>query len=451
MTDAESQARLRALADNLPHAMVYQIEAAADGRTRRFSFVGASCLRLNGVMPEAVMADARVLYDQIAPEDRSRLAAAEEAAIRNEGPFDIEVGFVHPDGARRWYRLSSAPRPQPDGSVLWDGIQLDVTESRVARDALATEQERLGLVVEATGLGLWDYDVTAGALVWDDRVRALHGMPPGAPVDYERYVAGLHPEDRNAVIGAYADALASGASGYQVEHRTVGEDGAVRWVLGCARILRDPAGTPVRVIGSLLDLTERKRAEEHLQLMVHELNHRVKNSLAVVQAIARRTLHAGGVSAEISESLGSRLLALAQAHDLLTAESWAGADLAAVAARTLDAFGVHRRVRAEGPPVRLQPSAAVTLSLVFHELAVNAIKYGALSRDSGRVEIGWSLEPPGQLRLEWRERGGPPVRKPNRLGFGAQLIERGAAAELGGRATLEYHPDGLICVLVGSV
>ncbi|HTI67153.1 MAG TPA: PAS domain-containing protein [Caulobacteraceae bacterium] len=448
----ESAARLRALADNLPHAMIYQIAVDPHGLTRRFTFVGRSCERLNGVTAEAVLADGAALYGLIAPEDQAALAAAEAEALQDMRPFDMEVALVRPDGERRWSRISSAPRLLSDGSTLWDGIQLDITESRLAREALEADQNRLALAVEATGLGLWDFDLRTGVLHWDEAVKAAYGLAPGAEVDYAAYVAHLHPEDRDRVVATYRGAIAAGESGYRMEHRTLAPDGTVRWVLGCARILRDRAGAPTRLFGSVLDITERKRAEEHLQFMVHELNHRVKNSMSVVQAIAARTLRNSPGPVEAGESLSARLLALARTHDLLTAESWAGAGLAEVVSRSLGALGAEPpRLAASGPAVRLHASAALTLALVFHELGTNAVKYGSLSMEGGRVEVEWTVEPGDRLRLCWRERGGPPAEPPTRRGFGSQMIERGLAVEFGAEVKMAYGPEGLDCTIEGAM
>jgi PAS domain S-box-containing protein len=449
----ESAARLQALADNLPHAMIYQLAISADGADRRFTFVGASCERLNGITAEALLADASLLAARVAPEDRKTLADRQENALRERRSFDIECGFILPDGQRRWSRISCTPRLQPDGSTLWDGIQLDITESRLAREALEAEQNRIALAVEATGLGLWDFDPRTGALHWDEAVKAAYGLPPEAPIDYPTYLGRIHPDDRDFVVAVYRKAMTGGESGYRMEHRTLAEDGTLRWVFGCARILRDGSGEPTRLFGSILDITERKRAEEHLKLMVHELNHRVKNSMSVVQAIAARTLRNSPGPAEAGENLSARLLALARTHDLLTAESWAGASLGEVVSRSLSAIGAEPpRLTAHGPAVRLHSSAALTLALVFHELGTNAVKYGALSAERAQVEVAWSVDPDAdRLHLSWSEHGGPPAKTPSRRGFGSQMIERGLAVEFGAEVRVEYRPEGLRCTIEGAL
>lgn len=197
------------------------------------------------------------------------------------------------------------------------------------------------------------------------------------------------------------------------------------------------------------DITERKLAEERQRLLVNELNHRVKNSLAVVQAIARQTLRDGRDMTEAREALTARLLALAGAHDVLIHENLAGADLAEVIERAVLAqLDRPERVRLAGPPVGMPAHTVLSLSLALHELATNALKYGALSIAAGRVNLSWRVaEGDGArlLHLRWVECDGPPVAPPTRKGFGSRLIERSLAADLGGAVRLAYEPTGVVC------
>lgn len=198
------------------------------------------------------------------------------------------------------------------------------------------------------------------------------------------------------------------------------------------------------------DVTEAHAGQTHMRLMINELNHRVKNSLAIVQAIATQTLRRGEVPPEVRNTLMDRLLALAKAHDVLTDEKWTGANLHDIASQAVAPYVGRRgeeRIVISGPPLNLKPKTAIALSLAIHELATNAVKYGALSLPSGRVSIDWTTEDQGQLTMIWRERGGPPVVAPARTGFGARLIERGLAVELNGRARIDYRPTGVVCTI----
>lgn len=200
------------------------------------------------------------------------------------------------------------------------------------------------------------------------------------------------------------------------------------------------------------DVTARRAAEHHQTLLIHELNHRVKNTLATVQSIARQTLKTTSQPAAFCEAFNTRLAALSQAHDVLTRNDWTGASLAEVVAEQLRPYqrSDGDRLALAGPEVILKPRFAVALGMVFGELSTNAAKYGAFSREGGRVDVSWTWtpEPEGRsLAITWREIGGPPVQDPAHRGFGSRLIERSLAHELGGSASLSYPTSGLVCTL----
>ena len=201
-------------------------------------------------------------------------------------------------------------------------------------------------------------------------------------------------------------------------------------------------GTPVglHVVGR--DISDRKRFERQQQILVGELNHRVKNTLAIVQSLAHQTFAKEGGSA--IASFEGRLQALAAAHNLLTSKNWEAASMAEVVGEALAPFCTDGRCIAEGPTLMLPPSTAVALALATHELATNAAKYGALSNDTGQVSVRWAIEG-DTLTFTWREEGGPAVAPLSRTGFGTKLIKRTLAAELRGKAELEFEPGGVVC------
>lgn len=188
---------------------------------------------------------------------------------------------------------------------------------------------------------------------------------------------------------------------------------------------------------------EARRAAERQQLMINELNHRVKNTLVVVQSLARHSLREGGQNG--LAQFNDRLYTLASAHDLLTRRNWEGADLGELLAEALRPYA--SQVTLDGPPLPLAPNAAVALAMIFHELATNASKYGALSNETGKVAVSWSLGARTLLTIEWRERGGPLVKPPERGGFGSRLIAASLKGDLAGSAAFDYAPEGLTCVL----
>ncbi|SCY67265.1 HWE histidine kinase domain-containing protein [Microvirga guangxiensis] len=200
------------------------------------------------------------------------------------------------------------------------------------------------------------------------------------------------------------------------------------------------------------DVSDRKSAEEHRELLIHELNHRVKNTLATVQSIAAQTLRDVGVTQESRTALEARLLALSRAHDVLTRENWEGASLREIVAQSIEPYrGVgESRLRGDGPEVRLSPRMALALAMALQELATNAVKHGALSNASGRVEIVWSLDDtvePARLHLRWEEKEGMPIQPPQRRGFGTRLIERSLASDLQGNVKIDFAPTGVVCTI----
>ncbi|HEV2080276.1 MAG TPA: HWE histidine kinase domain-containing protein [Allosphingosinicella sp.] len=208
----------------------------------------------------------------------------------------------------------------------------------------------------------------------------------------------------------------------------------------------------VRTLGEQVGrVLERKRTEEHQRLLINELNHRVKNTLAVVQSVASQTFKGEAADPVARRAFENRLSALAAAHDVLTEQNWESASLHEVVRRTGAGCGADEgRVIVEGPELRLAPGTAVALGMALHELCTNAVKYGALSNETGMVSIFWELPNSGEgrsLHLEWRETGGPPVSMPDKRGFGSRMIERALASELGGKAELQFLADGLRCVV----
>ena len=209
--------------------------------------------------------------------------------------------------------------------------------------------------------------------------------------------------------------------------------------------IRDASGKVIGIFVQGHDVTDTIRSAERQRLMIDELNHRVKNTLATVQSIAMQTARSHADPATFAESFQARLLALSHTHDLLTRTHWRGADLRDILQHETEAHGSHR-VTVNGPPVALPPASALSLGMIFHELATNAAKYGALSAPDGRVLVDWAVADQTRPRLElvWREIGGPPVREPDRKGFGSRLIERNLRHDLAGEGKLDYASDGFV-------
>jgi PAS domain S-box-containing protein len=324
--------------------------------------------------------------------------------------------------------------------------------TRAALDELRHTEERLKFALESGRLGSWALDVETRAYEASDICKANYGRGPDEMFSFNDLVATVHPEDRDRMLAAVEDAIRHG-SHYDIEYRAVTPAGESRWVQARGRVARGAGqtadlGGARRMVGVSLDITERKRAETRQRLLLNELNHRVKNTLATVQSIAAQTLRANPSPAAFREAFESRLTALSQTHNLLTEQNWEGASLREVFDAELEAFGGRGRVTFDYPrDVRLAPKAIVALGLAVHELATNAVKYGALSANDGGVRLAWRVEPDAapRLRLTWTEHGGPPVAPPDRRGFGARLLEKGLAGELCGAVRLTYDTNGLVC------
>ena len=243
-------------------------------------------------------------------------------------------------------------------------------------------------------------------------------------------------------------------SGVNCEVKCRRKDGGVFWAALFVNPVLDRQGKIIQNFVSFVDLTKHKQAQLQAKMLIDEMNHRVKNTLATVQAIVRQALRTDADRPVLRQMIKSRLSALGRSHDLLTREKWKGAGLREIINQTLTPFKSREseglRFVITGEPIRFAPKAAMDLCIVFNELATNALKYGALSRVGGSVHIDWKREPSAQgprLALTWRELGGPVVKAPTHRGFGTRVIERGLAHELGGSGQLDYRPEGLICTM----
>ena len=265
---------------------------------------------------------------------------------------------------------------------------------------------------------------------------------------YEETIASIHPDDRERKLAA-RDAAIAGHSDYDIEVRLLTPEGKTRWLQLRGQASYRANGTPLSISGVSLDITDRKLAEEHRDLLAGELNHRIQNTLATVQSISRQTLRSASSLEEAQVAMEARLKSLSTATTLLARGSGDWATLTEVVIAALHPFGVEQesRFKIGGPILRLAPRVALSFALAIHELATNSVKYGSLSKDEGRVVVSWDVQDtssPARLWFQWQEIGGPRVSRPTRTGFGSRMIERALASEIGGTAEIEYRPRGVV-------
>lgn len=308
-----------------------------------------------------------------------------------------------------------------------------------------SEHHRLELALRAAGLGEFHWDIENSKLLVSARVSAVTGLPEGETVDQadallERYV---HPGDVAAFRAARTKVLRSGET-FDTRLRIIRPtDDCTIWLRLAGIIARDASGNALRVTGIVEDVSEGHAEEERRLHLMAELDHRVKNLLATVQALAQQTAKRTTSLDAFLQNFNGRLKAMASANELLTAARWRGAAIGHLAAAELSAIAPGQATW-EGPELFLTPRGANALSLALHELAVNAVKFGALSQGGGQVSLRWARRPEGGFELTWTESGGPSVTVPLRRGFGATLLEQVTGRELNGDVHVDYRPAGVI-------
>ncbi len=326
-------------------------------------------------------------------------------------------------------------------------------EERVAERtaALAESEARFREMADFAPMMVWVTGPDGACTFLSRSWHAFTGQDPAEGLGFG-WLEMVHPEDRPVAEATFRDASARAAP-FRLDYRLRRAGGGWAWAIDAAAPRLGPDGAFHGYIGSVIDITERRNAEERRELMARELDHRAKNALAVVQAALRLTPKHD--AAAFAAAVEGRVATLARAHGVLAEGRWQGASLRAVAEAELAAFlGAPGKAAPaatiDGPEVLLAPAAVQAVSMALHELATNATKYGALSAPGGRLEVAWSLDAAaGLLRLAWRERGGPrlPEGPPPRRGFGTRVVAATVEGQLGGRMTREWRPEGLACLI----
>ncbi len=386
------------------------------------------------------------------PDDAAPTVQAWNAAVARGGPFNFEHRVRRHDGAWRDFSIRAVAVLEADGSIReWIGVHTDITERKRAEERLRESESRFRAMADSAPAPVWMTSIEGGITFANEAFAEFAGVPPEALLG-DAWIGLIHPDDI-AGVGARRAAARNAPEGpraYGFEARFLCGDGVYRWMVANARPQIDARGQFQGYIGMAMDMTETKAAEARQRLLINELNHRVKNTLASIQSIARQTLRPDETPVHVRERLIDRLLAMSAAHDVLTRESWEGAGLEEIVLQGIAPFVDDQepgRIAISGPSLRVGASTALSLALAVHELATNAAKYGALSTPAGKVAVTWDRTGDDGAFLTWTERDGPPVRAPERKGFGTRLLDRGLSADLGGQPKLTFAAEGVRAVL----
>lgn len=391
------------------------------------------------------------------PTPRSPLA---DVLANGQSVRDIERVFERPDGATLIVSVNIDPLRNARGEVIGTvNCFMDITERKRMTAALeqsrlhALEQEqRLAATYEHAAIGISEVAPDGRLLRVNEAMCAIVGYSREELLSGRLFLR-THPDDSDIDRAAFADQVAGVLEFYSIEKRLIRKDGLAVWAAVRSSPVRAADGRLLYVVRVVQDITERKAAEQRQKLLIDELNHRVKNTLATVQSLAAQTARGAPTPESFRERFEGRVIALSKAHDQLTQHHWESADLRGLLSASIAPYlgTVPERVALSGDKVMLRPRAVLTLAMAVHELVTNAAKYGALSTGGGRIEIAWRSDEKDGLRLlqiDWVERGGPKVTAPAQRGFGSKLIESGIASELGGTAKMIFAPEGLRCAIV---
>lgn len=452
----ESEARLRQFGEASSDVIWIR-----DAETLRWEYLSPAFATVYGVSVEdALAADNIDTWREMIVEDDRDEVIGHLDRVRAGAERTVDFRIQRPDGEIRWLRDASFPIRSSDGQVQRiGGIRRDVTQSKLAEERLVQSEERLRSAVEVGKLGLWDWDVRSGAVHWSDEHFRMEGYEVGEVTpSYDAWVSRIHPDDRPAAEDAIARSMESREE-YAHEFRTLHPDGALHWLSGRGKFFYDEAGKPLRMVGAMIETTERRAWEERQKVLVAELQHRTRNLIAVVRSMAESTARSSTDLADFRSRYRDRLDALARVQGLLsrlqddvdrvTFDDLIRTELSAVGASS-------SRTTIEGPAgVRLRSSTVQTLAMGLHELATNAVKYGALGQPGGRLSVTWSLDPGEHdnkpwLHIDWRESGVdmPPVGSTRHgTGQGRELIEKALPYQLGARTAYSLGADGVRCTI----
>lgn len=387
-------------------------------------------------------------FEIIPPSSCGPIVALKQRAVASKKSVEGEVSITD-HGLETWYRMHIEPVLDENGDVVsLNGIAVDISDRKMLEDEQVRLSSELAANLQYYKLAMESSHTVVFTLDKDLKYAAVSHEFLGQKPEYyigKTNAQVLEPENYAFMKPLKTKALESGELVRGEVKAKV--DGTHRWYDISIAPLKNRAGLVVGLTGAAIDISERKGWEQHLRLLMRELTHRSKNLLAVIQAMARQTARHSGTVDEFIERFGARLHALAGSHDLLVQESWQRASISELISSQLGHYSdlVGTQILVNGPKVYMNPDSAQNLGMALHEMATNAVKYGALSVPTGQVTINWEWKGRNServLRLSWREKGGPTVTPPTSRGFGSQVIERNLTRALGAEVRLDYAPSG---------
>jgi two-component sensor histidine kinase/PAS domain-containing protein len=400
-------------------------------------------------------------FREVWPEVQTELIGLHESILSGERSafFQEDLLLRIQRHGSRWedarFTISYSPIPDASAGTGVGGVHITVVETTnrvLLEETLRKSEERYRSAMHLGRIGSWEVDFVKGIRTWTREGMLLFGidLPDGLGQvggQSDEFYRAMYPEDRQ-LLGGY-HSVTDKQDSFPAEYRILKPDGQICWLAGYGHVLdRQPNGKAHRVINVATDITERKAAEEHQRFLLQELSHRSKNLLTIVQSIANQTLRNSKDQKDFQNRFNGRLSGLAASNDLLARGDWRGSSLRDLIefqlAPFIDLSSPQLEIR--GPEVTLAADAGQAIGLALHELATNAVKYGALSTQQGRLSVSWSVDQPhsaGGLKLDWRERDGPAVIYPKDKGFGHVVIKNMIEQAVGGSVELDFAEEGL--------